>query len=85
MEKEDERVPFISVEILEGRTREQRRDFAEAVTEAAIKSLGAQRERVRIRFIDLHPDDLARGGVLVSDEGQASSPATSPTTLEQNS
>jgi 4-oxalocrotonate tautomerase len=61
-------MPFVSVEILEGRTREQRRAFAEAVTEAAVKSLGAQREKVRVRFIELHPDDLARGGVLVSDE-----------------
>ena len=74
-------MPFISVEILEGRTREQRREFAEAVTEAAIKSLGAQRERVRIRFIDLHPDDLARGGVLMSDEA----PASRPTNSEENS
>lgn len=61
-------MPFISVEILEGRTTEQRREFAEKVTEAAITSLGAQREKVRIRFIEMRPDDLARGGVLVSDE-----------------
>ena len=61
-------MPFIKVEILEGRTKEQRAAFAAEVTEAAIKCLGAQRERVRIRFIEMKPDDLARGGYLVSDE-----------------
>ncbi|MGV9797561.1 tautomerase family protein [Mycobacterium sp. NPDC003449] len=64
-------MPFISVEILEGRTREQRSEFAESVTQAAVKSLGAQRDQVRIRFIELHPDDLARGGVLISDNTAA--------------
>lgn len=61
-------MPFIKVEILEGRTKEQRADFAAQVTRAAVDCLGAQPERVRIRFIEMSPDDLARGGYLVSDE-----------------
>lgn len=61
-------MPFINVEILEGRTRDQRAAFAAAVTEAAVEHLDAKTDRVRIRFSEMSPDDLARGGYLVSDD-----------------
>lgn len=61
-------VPFIRVEILEGRTMDQRRRFVEAVTRAAVDCLEAKPERVRILFEQLKPEDLARNGVLVIDD-----------------
>lgn len=61
-------MPFIRVEILEGRTIDQRRRFVEAVTRAAVECLEAKPERVRILFEELKPEDLARGGVLVCDD-----------------
>ena len=60
-------MPFIWVELGEGRTLDQRRSFARSVTEAAIEHLGAPRERVAIRFLDIKPTDFARGGVLTAD------------------
>ncbi len=61
-------MPFISVEILEGRSIDQRRQFAREVTRAAVDCLGAKPEKVRVRFVELKPHDLARNGVLVLDE-----------------
>lgn len=59
-------MPFITVEILPGRTIDQRQDFAAAVTAAAVTHLATQPDRVRIRFTEISEDDLARGGFLLS-------------------
>lgn len=59
-------MPFITVEILPGRSLDQRQDFAAAVTAAAVAHLGSTPERVRIRFAEISEDDLARGGYLLS-------------------
>lgn len=58
-------MPFIDVQLLQGRSEEQRAAFARAVTDAAVETLGAEADRVRIRFIDIAPGYLARGGELV--------------------
>jgi 4-oxalocrotonate tautomerase len=61
-------VPNITVELLSGRTMDQRREFVEAVTDAAIKILNAKRASVRIRFDEIEKSDVANGGVLESDK-----------------
>ncbi|MBW0101759.1 tautomerase family protein [Pseudonocardia sp. KRD291] len=58
-------MPNITVEILRGRTVEQRRAFAEAVTEAAETHLGATPERTRIRFLEVGENEVAIGGAFV--------------------
>ncbi|WP_328995692.1 tautomerase family protein [Kribbella sp. NBC_01245] len=60
-------MPNISVELLSGRTMDQRREFVTAVTEAAISILNAKREAVRIVFTEIEKSDVANGGTLVSD------------------
>ncbi|TDD48220.1 4-oxalocrotonate tautomerase [Kribbella antibiotica] len=60
-------MPNISVELLSGRTLDQRREFVTAVTEAAISILNAKREAVRIVFTEIEKSDVANGGTLVSD------------------
>jgi len=61
-------MPFITVEILKGRSLDQRREFARRVTEAAVQTLDAKPSAVRIVCRELDPTDLARGGALVVDE-----------------
>lgn len=61
-------MPNITVELLKGRTIEQRRDFAEAVTASAVDILGARRQDVRIVFQEITPDIVANGGVLASED-----------------
>jgi len=58
-------MPNITVELLAGRTIEQRRMFMEAVTAAAGQYLDAPPERVRIRFSEVGFSEVALGGVFV--------------------
>jgi 4-oxalocrotonate tautomerase len=60
-------MPNITVELLSGRTMDQRREFVEAVTEAAVAILKAKRASVRIRFDEIEKSDVANGGVLESE------------------
>jgi len=61
-------VPNITVQLLKGRTTEQRRDFAAQVTDTAVEVLGARRQDVRIVFEEITPDIVANGGVLASED-----------------
>ena len=60
-------MPNITVELLSGRTLDQRREFVAAVTESAVSILGAKRESVRIVFTEIETTDVANGGILRSD------------------
>ena len=60
-------MPNITVQLLSGRTLDQRREFVAAVTESAIAILGAKRESVRIVFQEIEKTDVANGGTLASD------------------
>jgi 4-oxalocrotonate tautomerase len=61
-------MPNITVELLRGRSIDQRRAFVEAVTAQAVDILGARRQDVRIVFTEITGDDVANGGVLASDD-----------------
>jgi 4-oxalocrotonate tautomerase len=66
-------MPSITVQLLSGRTIEQRRAFAAAVTDVAVDTLGARRGDVRIAFEHIDPADVSNGGVLaVDDDSRAS-------------
>ena len=61
-------MPNITVELLKGRTLEQRRAFAQAVADQAVEILGARRQDVRMVFTEITPDVVANGGVLASED-----------------
>lgn len=61
-------MPFISVEILKGRTMDQRREFARRVTPAAVQTTDAKPTAVRITFRELDPTELAHAATMVIDE-----------------
>ncbi|MEV4376369.1 tautomerase family protein [Streptosporangium amethystogenes] len=61
-------MPNITVELLSGRTLDQRREFVAALTEAAVDILKARREAVRVVFTEIEKSDVANGGVLESDK-----------------
>jgi len=61
-------MPNITVELLKGRTIEQRRAFAEAVAESAVEILNARRQDVRMVFTEITADTVANGGVLASED-----------------
>ncbi|GIH92010.1 hypothetical protein Psi01_26400 [Planobispora siamensis] len=64
----EDSMPNITVELLSGRTLDQRREFVAAVTDAAVDVLKARREAVRIVFTEIEKSDVANGGVLESDK-----------------
>jgi 4-oxalocrotonate tautomerase len=61
-------MPNITVELLRGRTLEQRRAFAQAVADSAVDILGARRQDVRMVFSEITPDIVANGGILASED-----------------
>lgn len=63
-------MPNITVELLKGRTIEQRREFVKRVTDDAVECLNARRESVRILLVEIEPSDVANGGVFKADEAK---------------
>ncbi|MCG5211812.1 tautomerase family protein [Streptosporangium soli] len=61
-------MPNITVELLSGRTLDQRREFVAAVTDAAVGILKARPEAVRIVFSEIEKSDVANAGKLESDK-----------------
>ncbi len=65
-------MPTIRVEMFEGRTVEQKRALAAALTKATVETLGGSPEAVDILFFDLPRHDWATGGKLWSEQGAPS-------------
>ena len=61
-------MPNINVELLRGRSVDQRREFAVAVTASAVTILKAREADVRIVFSEISADEVANGGVLAIDD-----------------
>jgi 4-oxalocrotonate tautomerase len=67
-------MPTIRVEMFAGRTVEQKRALAQALTDAAVRTLGGRPEAVDVIFSDVERHDWATGGVLWSDKAAAPPP-----------
>lgn len=61
-------MPTIHVELFAGRTVEQKRALAAALTEATVKTLGGSADSVDIIFRDVERHDWATAGQLWSDK-----------------
>ncbi len=60
-------MPIVQIEILEGRTVEQKRVLVDKVTEAIVESLGTTPEKVSIIIRDMPKTNYATAGKLASD------------------
>lgn len=63
-------MPFIRVELFEGRTPEQKKAFVKAVTQAAVETLGTKPEAVDVVLYDIKKSEWATGGELWSEKGK---------------
>jgi 4-oxalocrotonate tautomerase len=61
-------MPIVQVEMIKGRTREQKKRMIEGVTAVMVETLHCPREAVKIVIRDMDPDDYAVGGVLYSEQ-----------------
>lgn len=70
-------MPMIKVEMFPGRTKDQKRAFAKAVTEAFVTHCGGTPQSVQIIFQDVAKEDWATAGKLASDPAEAAPAAKS--------
>jgi 4-oxalocrotonate tautomerase len=70
-------MPFIVIRWVAGRSKAQKAELAEAITEAVERIGKTPRAGVKIVFEDVERDDWADGGVLKSDQvlGGGSAPS----------
>ena len=64
-------MPTLHVELFAGRTVEQKRALAIALTDATVKTLGGSPDSVEVIFTDVQRHDWASGGQLWSDKAPA--------------
>ena len=60
-------MPTIRVELLEGRTPEQKTALVKALTQAVVESLGSNPESVEVVLFDIPRQHWATGGVQWSE------------------
>jgi 4-oxalocrotonate tautomerase len=60
-------MPTIRVELMEGRTPEQKKNLVAALTQAVVDTLGSRPEAVDVLLFDIRPGDWATGGKLWSE------------------
>lgn len=61
-------MPIVQIELLEGRTVEQKRALVAKVTDAVCDSLGVTADKVSIILRDMELNNYARGGRLFCDK-----------------
>jgi 4-oxalocrotonate tautomerase len=66
-------MPLIDVSLAEGRSPAMVRELIDALTDAAVASLGAPRETVRVIIRPVSLDHWANGGVTLREKRAASS------------
>lgn len=55
-------MPVVRVSFYEGRSKEQKRQIAEAITEALVTIAGSKREGVHVMFENVPKEDWVIGG-----------------------
>ena len=71
-------MPTIRAELFAGRSVEQKRALAKALTEAAVATLGGSPDGVDVILVDVQRHDWATGGTLWSDKAPPPPPTPTP-------
>ena len=61
-------MPTIRVELMEGRTADQKKALVKALTQAVVDTLGSKPESVDVLLFDIKRHDWATGGQLWSEK-----------------
>ena len=61
-------MPIVQIELMEGRTTEQKRTLVEKVTQAIVESVGAPAENVMIIIRDMPKENFSKAGRLECDK-----------------
>jgi 4-oxalocrotonate tautomerase len=60
-------MPYVRVEMIEGRSEEAKGELARRITEAMVACAGASAESVFVVFEDVQSENWAVGGELISE------------------
>ncbi len=63
-------MPIIHVELVAGRTKEQKKALGEAITAATVDIINVPKEAVKVVFVDMDPDNFMEAGVLRSEKNK---------------
>jgi 4-oxalocrotonate tautomerase len=61
-------MPIVTVQMLEGRTDEQKRALVEEVTTAVSGTIEAPKERISVVIEEMKPENFGQSGVRASDK-----------------
>ncbi|MBP2626466.1 MAG: 4-oxalocrotonate tautomerase [Firmicutes bacterium] len=61
-------MPIVQIDMIEGRTVEQKRELAKKVTEVICETASCPAEAVTIVIRDAAKHDIAKAGILMSDK-----------------
>jgi 4-oxalocrotonate tautomerase len=61
-------MPIVQVEMLEGRTLEQKRALVEKVTQAISETANCPKDAVKIIIREMSRDNYSESGILASDK-----------------
>jgi 4-oxalocrotonate tautomerase len=61
-------MPTIRVELMEGRTPDQKKNLVKALTQAVVDTLGSKPESIDVLLFDIKRHDWATGGELWSEK-----------------
>ncbi|MCL4322118.1 MAG: 4-oxalocrotonate tautomerase family protein [Deltaproteobacteria bacterium] len=64
-------MPFVSIKMLEGRTKEQKKNLIESITKSVAESLNIDKEAVWVVVEDFPKDEWGLGGELASEKIKA--------------
>lgn len=60
-------MPIVQIEMIKGRTVDQKRAMAKEITEALVRTINCKQEAVKIIIRELEKQDFADGGKLLID------------------
>jgi 4-oxalocrotonate tautomerase len=60
-------MPLVTIKIIEGRTKEQKKGIAKDVTDAIVKNVGCPPAAVQIDIVEMKEENFAMGGTLWCD------------------
>ncbi|MFH5779511.1 2-hydroxymuconate tautomerase [Heyndrickxia oleronia] len=66
--KEIQKMPYITVKMLEGRTEDQKKALVEKVTEAVSETAGAPKENIVVFIEEMSKNHYAVGGKRLSEK-----------------
>ncbi len=61
-------MPYVNIYLLEGRTKEQKKEMASRITDVVSEVGKVEKEKVHILFIDMPRTNISKGGILVSEQ-----------------